>query len=1270
MKNIIKKLGLSVLYVLGGIYLLFLILPFIVNPFLTKYSDSISKMTEDTCGLKISIDKLRIVTTPKLTVGFKIASLKAALPNGEEFLSMDNTQAKLSIIPLLAKKVEGDVISIENIDAILKVKPNGDLLIIDYLPDVAENEEKEQLTSLPLGLKLSNRLPNIRIDEYSLSMVDMRDNRAYTLQGGNLKVTDFVLDKRVKFSTVGTISFNGTEQFKYDIKIYNKIMPDINLNDLIFAQNADNCNNQEKKTQNQNSTCNITDILKQIKSNQLKAEAKLDIETEGTVDDVKVKGLLSFDKLSVLVDGMPLPEGHFKLNFKGKKFLSDIALYTASNELTSVSGTIYHGKNAGLDIKVKSNAGINNIFRFLNTVCSSFNIDDLKTLSAKGNLDIDFNIKSDLKSVNSSGYIRIPTAAVRYGLYNILIDNINADVDLKNMVNIKNLSFNILSQPLKIAGTISHDAIADIHLIADKLLLKGLLTAAGQINILKENDVKSGTVSVDAVIKGPLKNISPTAEVNLSNINVYNKPTKTSLNLANSKINLYTNGKNYKGNIDASTINIVNPAVKFSVPKILVQLNEKDILIDKTHLLIDNSKIYVSGKISDYTTKDIAINLKAKGALISNDLKNMLPSDIKRLIIAKGAMPILVTVRGNDKKQTINAQLLALPTDYFHVCDLKSVNGKSTLLTSDILIEGNSLVFENSGVYATNLKSLSDNSSQNISGTNLLKLTGGISDLSNLTLKNLSVSTSGAQTISVPTFKNSTATLNGNVTLNGNAMKPVLSGSINSSIITLPTIKTELKNSSANLGKTISLSIPHMKIDNSDMSVKLSINPNFTKGIIVDDMDYKASVFDSDKMISALAPLTSGSTSSAASDANLGIVIINGKGLISRFISGKIIANTLTSNFNLKNNIFYLKDLKGNAFDGKIAGDISCNVLKGNSSVKMTGTAMSAVKALAGAAGIPNALSGTLDFAADLHLNAFAPNYNSMLKSVTGNIKFEVNEGSYMNIGTIDQFVFASNIASNAILNVALKPIKNLPAIKNSSAFSKISGNLTLSNGIATLKSVKSSGPSVSYFVTGQYNVINGYTNVIILGRMGADIVKALGPLGDMSVSKLTSYLPSFGAKTLTMLSSLTSDPKTEKVSEIPALSGNNTNHKDFKVLFIGNVSSPASVKSFKWLSICDTSAIETGTIKEQVKSNINAIKQSGQNTINDAKQSVEDTKKAIQTTKEDIQNQVQKTKESINELKNLKNMFKPKTQTTETTPSNSTENTQNTTNTDNSSGQ
>ena len=249
-----------------------------------------------------------------------------------------------------------------------------------------------------------------------------------------------------------------------------------------------------------------------------------------------------------------------------------------------------------------------------------------------------------------------------------------------------------------------------------------------------------------------------------------------------------------------------------------------------------------------------------------------------------------------------------------------------------------------------------------------------------------------------------------------------------------------------------------------------------------------------------------------------------------------------------------------------------------------------------------------------------------------------------MNIGTIDQFVLAGNVVSNAVMKAALLPIKNMPVVQSSSNFSKITGKVTLADGIATLVPVKSQGKSLAYFLTGKYNIINGYTNVIILGRMGADLVAVTGPLGQLSVSKIASLLPSFGAKTLTVLSSLTSNPDMEKVSEIPPLSDGSTNYKDFKVIFNGNITNPVSVKSFKWLSECDTSELENASLKGQLQTSVNTIKQSGVDTIKDIQKTAEDTKNAVKNTAEDIKNQVQKTKDSIEELKNLKNMFKPKT--------------------------
>ena len=78
----------------------------------------------------------------------------------------------------------------------------------------------------------------------------------------------------------------------------------------------------------------------------------------------------------------------------------------------------------------KSNAKFNNIFRLIDSLAKSFGVNDFNTLTATGGFDADFNVKSDMKKVNSAGYLKVVPSTITYGLYNVKIDDIKADIDL------------------------------------------------------------------------------------------------------------------------------------------------------------------------------------------------------------------------------------------------------------------------------------------------------------------------------------------------------------------------------------------------------------------------------------------------------------------------------------------------------------------------------------------------------------------------------------------------------------------------------------------------------------------------------------------------------------------------------------------------------------------------------------------------------------------------------------------------------------------------
>ena len=139
MNKFFKYTGITILSLVLIIYVLFLIIPFFINGIVNSYSPQISKAVEDSSGFKLKLDDIRLLTTPKLTVGLGISHIDVSLPNGESFLTADNVQGKLSLLPLLLKKIEIDMVGADNINANLKVKKDGKFLLEDYLP--AENKD-------------------------------------------------------------------------------------------------------------------------------------------------------------------------------------------------------------------------------------------------------------------------------------------------------------------------------------------------------------------------------------------------------------------------------------------------------------------------------------------------------------------------------------------------------------------------------------------------------------------------------------------------------------------------------------------------------------------------------------------------------------------------------------------------------------------------------------------------------------------------------------------------------------------------------------------------------------------------------------------------------------------------------------------------------------------------------------------------------------------------------------------------------------------------
>ena len=1024
------KVGVISGSILVGAFLLILLLPFCLNFFIDKYTPQIVGEINKATGLSAGLEEVRVVATPKFTVGLKVKKFELYTPQKEPIFIADNFQVKMSLLPLLAKNIRIDVVSLDNADVTLKFNKDGDLDFLKFLPKTEESEDDmKPADAAAFPFKLSNHLPDIHAGGYKITVTDGKDD--FVIAGKKTDITDFIINKSIKIKGAGKITLKDREQFNYKFNLFNKIMPEAELNDLVFNQPK-----QEKKTEAVK--VDVISILNGLYEYNVTADTDINLVTAKD----SIDGGVNITNVSII----DLPASDVKLLFKNNTI--DIAsdIYTAKDEVSTLSGKYTTGNNPYLDLNVKSDLDITNALNIIKKIALIFNIKDLQTLTASGGVSIDCNFKSDLKTVQSNGYLKVPTAKLYYGAYNIGVDNINADVSLAdNNVNIKNISFSILGQPLKVYGTLTSDAVADIHAIADKLSIKGLLVALGQASLMKENPVYSGTLSMDAIIKGKLDKINPVIKLDIANLDLKNLPTDLRLKAPSTLVDITSDGTTFGGNASSSNVKLINPALTVSAPIIKANISPDVIEITPTAVDIEKIKTTISGKITNYLTEKIGLDFVSTG-----DIKSTLKGDM------------------NIAKQTLNL------------------------------------------VYST-------------------------TELSE---------------IIIPMFDKSKLSFRGKINITGNMTNPIVSGSA-----TVP-----------------SVSIPEIPVKMSDMDLKFHGT------------------------------------------------ILHGSGTVREFGSGGIKAQNLSSDFELKGLEFYLNNLKGEAFGGKVNGNIVYNLSNAKTKISFKGSGLNAEAAIDGAAGIRNALTGSLSFDTDLTLTVL--DYNSMLKSMKGSLDFDIKKGAFGTIGRFEGFLGAGNITQNYLLKNTVNALSNAAGLATTAQFDLLDGKLTFSDGWANLAPVKSAGPSLCYYITGKYNIVNGTTNVSILGRLDAPMVAKLGALGTLDMSDI------IGDKAASVLKILTSNPQGEKTELIPALTNGSTNTQDFKVLFNGGIDSKSSIKTFKWLKNADMTNQKPQTAKDVVeavkdayKTDIDTTKENINNAIDTEKKKIENAKNQINTTKDDFKN-------------------------------------------------
>lgn len=610
------KISGGILFIFLALYLAFLfVLPKAID--MKKYSPKITQIIKNNTGYEALIEGVKVKTYWNLSVGASVEKADLLNANEEKFAQINGLKIKVSLLPLIFKKIRITEINADRVMANI-------------------DEKIESLSAHSHKFLPDAKLPNLSVKKYRISLLDGQNN--YTLKGNDFKVYDCVLNEKIKLKANGDLILNNRKQISYNVSLASDVFPKIISKD-------------------ENKEAQLIKLLQELYEYNAQAKINADLRINKNKEETNINGKINLDEVSMLIGEKIIPKSFVHLDFMNSKAKINANLYTDENSKAVINGIFKNGKNKYIDLHVVSKAELQNLILISKTLLKMIGKKDLDGISANGSVNADFDLKSDFKKVNSNGYLKIKDANIVDITYNVALNSLNADVDFsQDYIDIKKANASLNGQPITITGSVDKNAIANIQILANNLQLKGLLFASGNTKILKENNV-SGIVNAVASIKGRLDKSVPQINAQIANINIVNRQSNTKISALKTVISIDAKAQ---GNAQITGIKIFPqaPAV-ISVPNITLDLVNNDIKIKETNLYINQIKTILSGKISNLKTNP---QLNAVTVSIPNQISVPVEGYPNSKIILSGNLILNGNLNQPKLQGSFDIPLIKIPT--------------------------------------------------------------------------------------------------------------------------------------------------------------------------------------------------------------------------------------------------------------------------------------------------------------------------------------------------------------------------------------------------------------------------------------------------------------------------------------------------------------------------------------------------------------------------------------------------------------------------------
>jgi len=1172
--KIAKIFGFGFLFILLLTYMFFLfVLPNVVD--INKFKPEIQKIAKEQTNLSIDFENAKIITTPLLGAGIKADNILIKLPDESVLFSADNFKTRIALPSLFVLTAKVSTLEINNPFINLEIAGNQFKLIelVEELLNKGKEQQLEQQGQVieekpwfnPAWIRI--KVPNVRINNYKVLVNDLGSNHYLKLAGEEL-VAGYFNGKRVKLKTYAELFSDENKNITANININSFLPPPAPALD-------------EEDDPAERIDIPFINPVEMYRKYDLKANLDTKLRVNNAYNGINSFGHFNVENITMKVSHLVLPASYLRVKTYGQNIVLDTNIYPAKDQNITLFGKVHYGQYPNIDMAIKTaEIKFNDMLILAKAFLDSLSIyNELDKITATGNLAADCNIKTNFKKLRSNGSIIIKDGGlIVSGVGKVLASaNVNLILD-NNILDIKDSSLLVNDSKVDINGKIDEKSVADININATKVPLPVLFKAFAPKDVRKAYNFKSGDLTLNLSLKGKLKKAVATVITAIENLNI--SDNAGNFIVLNKKFNgeIFANSKEIKGLFKNNDFNfsLLKTGSIISIPEFETEIANKNIVIKENKINFnDKSNLTYSGEILDFEKiKSLSFNLK--GNLATEDIVKLIGKEFIPFIHSMGTIPVKISFDGDSKKQTLFAQALADRYNFITPVDYDELKDKDTSLQAVVDFKGNRIKIKNTGLRIRNVN-VDEKGKEVVTYETISDVDGTIEGNRINLIKIMIPKTMHGKIFAFP---DSSYQLSGKAYVFGETASPRMRGGFEISNLSIPELITDLRKLELKFrGHEADIIVEDLILNGSDIQTKttFSLLPSAVFNILNANVSSRYFNLDrvmtvSERAMKYMPGVNKGdysqSPKQSSEPTDIPVAIQNGHINFARIITGNIDLKNTTSRISLHNNIFRLHNLKTNAFKGYVDGNIAVNLLSMFLDIDVKGRDIDVDKAMRDACGMKDTLSGTAQFVADLTLSGVT--LEEQMKSLKGNVEFNVKDGQFGPFAKIENLILAENIRESQFFQTALGGIISGLLTIDTTHFSDLSGKISFNNGICHLEPVTSLGDILSLHIFGDFDLLRNYADMKVRARMASLISNLLGPIGAINPANLLSNAASLNIVTAKAFSIFCEMVPEEELELLPSFANSYVDNAatKFQIVVRGDVAKPLTlVKSFKWLA-------------------------------------------------------------------------------------------------------